>query len=105
MKSLDEILQLIEKSKLSLVLASTHGCSVCDVVEPKVLKIIKRFSEIKYIHIYIDDIVEASGEFMVFTVPTLILFAEGKEIARQGRFINFEELEFEINRWYEFLFK
>ncbi|MPN50903.1 hypothetical protein SDC9_198543 [bioreactor metagenome] len=49
--------------------------------------------------------IEASGEFMVFTVPTLILFAEGKEIARQGRFINFDELEFEVNRWYEFLFK
>ncbi|MFS0578868.1 hypothetical protein [Brevibacillus sp. 179-C9.3 HS] len=34
-----------------------------------------------------------SGEFLVFTAPTILLFADGKEVFRQARFISFDELE------------
>jgi thiol-disulfide isomerase/thioredoxin len=105
LESLSEILTSVNQSNLSLVLASTNNCSVCDAIEPVIQNIIKKFPKTNYNHIFIDSMVEASGEFMVFTVPTIILYAQGKEIHRQGRFISFEELEFQLSRWYEFFYE
>ncbi len=42
---------------------------------------------------------EVSGEFLVFTVPTILVFYDGKEIIRQSRFIQFEKLNEDILKY------
>jgi len=105
MVTLEKIIENINDSKLTLVVGSTKECSVCNAIKPKIEELMSKYKNIDYKQIYIDSMLEASGKFMIFTVPTIILYSEGKEIHRQGRFIDFEELEFEISRWHDFVYK
>lgn len=104
MDTLDEILYSIKTSKLSLIVGSANNCTVCDAIEPEIHKLLTKFSNLNYKHITVDSMKGAAGEFMIFAFPTIILFNHEKEIHRQGRFIDFKSLQFEIERWYEFLF-
>lgn len=103
-ESLEEILHSIKDNKLSLILASTKNCEVCTSIEPRVEYLVNKYPNINYKHIFIDLMIKASGEFTIFTVPTIIMFAQGKEVHRESRFIDFQNLEFEISRWYDYLF-
>ena len=38
---------------------------------------------------------------MIFTVPALLVYSEGKEILRVARFFNFKEIEEKLDRYYE----
>ncbi|WP_291578547.1 thioredoxin family protein [Clostridium sp. UBA6640] len=103
-ESLEEILHSIKNNKLSLILASTKDCGVCTSIEPRVEYLVNKYPDINYKHIFIDSMIKASGEFTIFTVPTIIMFAQDKEVHRESRFIDFENLEFEISRWHNYLF-
>ncbi len=100
---LQEILTSIESSKLAILIASTKDCSVCLAIKPRIKQLLKDDTQVKQIDIWIDTLLEASGEFMIFTVPTIILFAEGKEVHRESRIIDFKRLEFELSRWKDYL--
>lgn len=48
---------------------------------------------IKVAKIYIDELVEITGQFLVFTVPTILIMHEGREILRESRFIDLQAVE------------
>ncbi len=102
-KDLETILNTIKENKLTLLTGSTRDCGVCIAVKPRIEKILDKYSHVKNVYVYVDDLEAAAGEFMIFTVPTIILFAEGKEVHRESRIIDFQQLEFELARWSEFL--
>ncbi|MFS0554920.1 hypothetical protein [Brevibacillus sp. 179-C 1.1 NHS] len=53
----------------------------------------KKHPQVKSMVTSIEKAPFISGEFLVFTAPTILLFADGKEVFRQARFISFDELE------------
>lgn len=101
-KSITELEDLKNKYKYVLFYFSSNSCSVCHAVFPKLEKFLAGYPSIKGVKIEIDKFLSLSGEYSIFTVPVILVFREGKEIIRQGRFINFAELEDEI---YKFLFR
>lgn len=101
--NLDEIRDTIKNNKLVILTGSTRACGVCVAVKPRLKALLDKYNGIKEIYVYVDDLEMAAGEFMIFTVPTIVLFVEGKEVHRESRIIDFEQLEFEISRWYDFL--
>lgn len=48
-----------------------------------------------------EEIPEIAGHFSIFTVPVLILFANGKEMLREARFVHVEEYRNKVSRIYE----
>jgi thioredoxin-like negative regulator of GroEL len=46
-----------------------------------------------------------SGQFRIFTIPTILLFFDGKEQARYSRTISMHQLEDSISRPYTLLFE
>lgn len=48
-----------------------------------------------------EDIPEIAGYFSIFTVPVLILFADGKEMVREARFVHVEEFKMKVSKIYE----
>lgn len=101
--TLNEILDKIKKNKLVVLVGSTKACGVCVAVKPRLKVILNKYKGVEEIDVYVDDLEAAAGEFMIFTVPTIILFVEGKEVHRESRIIDFQKLEFEVSRWHEFL--
>ena len=46
----------------------------------------------------VNEIPEAAGQLSLFTAPVVILFYKNKEMHRQARIIDFEELEYRIKQ-------
>ena len=56
------------------------------------------------IYSFYTDITEEpliAGRFLVYSGPTVLLLMDGKEVYRASRFIDMEELKYNINRYSE----
>ena len=84
--------QLI-KQDLVVVMAKTHTCSVCGPIALQLDQVMKQYPNIPYYHIYIEEVEEFSGQHLVFTVPTILIFSKDKELLRESRFINFDKIK------------
>ncbi|WP_251521770.1 MULTISPECIES: thioredoxin family protein [Staphylococcus] len=93
----DELLQNVDSQDFFMVYVMSEGCSVCHADFPKVQDLAKTYS-IPSVYMMINEIPEAVGQLSLFTSPVVILYFEGKEIHRQARFINFEELEYRVRQ-------
>lgn len=103
---MDEMDSAIQNEPACLFYLSTSTCNVCKVLKPKVLELIReRFPSIKVYYIDMEQAPVISGQYRIFTIPTLLLFFEGKEFLRKSRNIGIEELASEIERPYKLLFE
>lgn len=62
------------------------------------------FPEMNFRYIDVEQSPELAAEFSVFTIPTLIVFFEGKEYFRKSRVFGIQELSDAISRPYNLLF-
>ncbi|MDU5336995.1 thioredoxin family protein [Enterococcus sp.] len=76
----------------NIVFISSETCSICHVDEPKARSLAEDY-EIPFHHLDIMQEPELAGVFEVLTVPAVLIYHEGKEIARQARFIDFRSME------------
>ncbi|MEG1503232.1 MAG: thioredoxin family protein [Enterococcus sp.] len=76
----------------AVVFISSPTCSICHVDEPKVRQLATDY-HIPFYHLDSVEDPELAGFFEVLTVPAVLVYHEGKEIARQARFIDFKNLE------------
>ena len=84
---------------------STPECNVCKVLRPKVIEMIKNdFPKMHFDYIDLNMAKEISGQLSVFSVPTILVYFEGKEIIRVSRNIHLEELRGQIDRYYRMIF-
>ncbi|MCJ8012485.1 thioredoxin family protein [Paenibacillus sp. KQZ6P-2] len=105
MTTLEQMHAQIQEAPLSLLLIKTDHCGVCDSVMAKLDDMLPSYPKIQNMYIRMEDAPKVSGEFLVFTAPTLLLFAEGKEVFRQSRFILMGDVEKQLQGWSESLQK
>lgn len=67
-----------------------NWCGPCKMLSP-VLE--EAQNELKVLKVDTDEFEDIARQYGVMTIPTLILFSNGKEIKRNIGFINQEELE------------
>lgn len=96
--------EILNTENLSLVLFKIEGCSPCAAIERKIEAIESSFKNWKFYNINLSRFREISGEFEVFTSPTIILFNKGKELTRFSRNFSFGSITEYINRVEENLF-
>ncbi|WP_339165061.1 thioredoxin family protein [Siminovitchia sp. FSL W7-1587] len=96
--SLEEIKANIEENKVTLLYISRLSCSVCHSLLPQVEELLTQFPAIVPIHANADQIPEIAGEYSVFTVPAVLVFANGKEMIREARFVPIGELEEQLSK-------
>jgi len=84
---------LIKNSPFLLAYFSFEGCQVCKVLKPKVQELLKNFTEFEFLYIDTDEHPVLKGQYLVFTVPTIIIFQEGRELKRFSRHISLVTLE------------
>lgn len=92
MNDLTTVQQAIANETNNIVFISSETCGVCHVDEPKARKIAEA-NNIPFYHLDIMQEPELAGVFEVLTVPAVLVYHEGKEIARQARFIDFKSME------------
>jgi thioredoxin 1 len=62
------------------------------------------FPEMKYCYVDLNEAKEISGQLSVFSVPTILVYFEGKETIRASRNVHLEELREQIERYYKMIF-
>lgn len=91
MEKLSMVQESLSNEANNVVFISSETCSICHVDEPKVRKLAEEAS-IPFHHLDILQEPELAGFFEVLTVPAVLVYHDGKEIARQARFIDFTTL-------------
>jgi thioredoxin 1 len=102
--TLKEFESFISENRAVLFYFSTPDCNVCKVLKPKVEELLtKQFPLIKFVYVNTLNAKELAAQKNIFTVPTILFYFEGKEYLRKSRFLNLDELEDELSRYYRFL--
>lgn len=98
---IETIENFIKDNEIVLAYFSTEQCSVCKALKPKVQSFADTYQNVKTFYAGIDNLQELSGKYMVFTVPTIILFIQDKEYKRFARYVSIDEIKESIDRYIE----
>ena len=87
------ILEKIKKVPALLLYCSTPECQVCKSLRPRVEILLQNYPAVHLLYLNLNDYPMIRGQYLVFTVPTLIMFIYGKELKRFSRFFSLDELK------------
>ena len=97
--------EFIANYEAVLLYFSTPQCNVCKILKPKLVELISdEFPEIKMGYINSELLPEVAAQQRIFTVPTIVVFLDGKEFIRKSRNISLSEFQREIKRPYSMYF-
>lgn len=103
--NLQELQTLIQNNTMTVVYFSNDSCNVCKVLKPKIQEILaSRYTKVELIYIDTEKSPVISGQYRVFTIPTIDIYIEGKEHARFSRNVTLFDFEKAISKPYEILF-
>ena len=96
----------IKNTQKTFVLYITDGtCHVGENIAPKLEKLIAdHFPKLKLYYSYTSNKPEISAQLSIFTVPTLLVYFDGKRYIQKSRTFSLQELATEIERYYKLLF-
>jgi thioredoxin len=104
MQTLENINNTIKENLAVMVYFSAPTCNVCHALKPKLLEAIdKNFKEFKVESVDISVDEDIAPHFGVFSIPTVLIFLDGKEFLRKSRNMSIEEVVREIKRPYEIM--
>jgi thioredoxin-like negative regulator of GroEL len=99
--SLDELQEIIKEEIGVLLYFSGENCNVCHALRPKFKEMFDEdFSQIKQIYLDAHENPEISAHFQVFSVPTMIVFLDGREFVREGRAVSLHQMREKLSRPY-----
>jgi thioredoxin-like negative regulator of GroEL len=92
-QSLQEVVKAIQPEQEPVVLYfTTPTCNVCKSIFPRLEALMQGYPQ-KLYKIDAEQFPELAGQNRVFTVPTILVFAEGKEVLRESRYIDFMKIQ------------
>ena len=99
--TLEELQHIIRTEVGVLLYFSGENCNVCHALRPKFKELFNaEFSELKQIYLDAHENPEISVHYQVFSVPTMIVFMDGREFAREGRAVSLHQLSEQLKRPY-----
>ena len=99
--TLEELQNSIKTEVGVLLYFSGENCNVCHALRPKFKELFNaEFPALKQIYLDAHENAEISAHFQVFSVPTMIVFMDGREFAREGRSVSLHQLKEKLRRPY-----
>ena len=103
--NLEALQARIDSDKGLLLYFSSESCSVCKVLKPKVAELLReKYPLMQSLYVDTEKSPVISGQFRVFTIPTILIYFEGKEQVRYSRSISMHQLEATIEKPYQLIF-
>ena len=93
----DEKLEDLVKEGNVLVDFSASWCGPCQMLEPVLEELASDRSNIKVISVDVDEHEELSRKYGVMSVPTLVVYKDGKMVSRNTGYTTKDVIE----SWYE----
>ena len=93
--------QFIQAHPMAAVYFSGPACGVCTTLQPKLMGLFaERFPALAVAQVDCGQHQAVAAQQGVFTVPTLLIFFEGREAIRKARAFSPTEIEMELERPY-----
>ncbi len=104
-ENIEEFEQALQGNDIALIYYSNEACNVCKVLKPQVAQLcLDNFPKMRIYEVDITKQPEIASQQSIFTMPTIIVYAMGKEWIRKSRYIGIEELKSVIDRLYQQIF-
>lgn len=87
-----EELESFSKRGRFVIYYSSKDCSVCHSVFPRLMELLKDIP-IDIGRVDVNESIKLAGQNLIFSIPTIVIFDEGKEVLRESRFIDFNKIE------------
>ena len=87
-----ELAQIFDQNSLVLLYFSTPQCSVCHAIKPKIEQLVRDYPY-PLIDIDASKFIDLSGQYLIFSSPSLVIFEHHKELLRESRFIDLNRIE------------
>lgn len=102
--TLEELQTTIKTEVGVLLYFSGENCNVCHALRPKFKELFDaEFPALKQIYLDADENPEISAHFQVFSVPTMLVFMDGREFVKEGRTVSLHQLEQKLSRPYNIM--
>jgi thioredoxin-like negative regulator of GroEL len=98
---IEEFNSIINKNNYLVAYFSHDECNLCKILRPRVESLILGFPEIEFRYINTIQSPEVAGQFMVFAVPTILIFMDGREAKRFSRHLSVQELQSFLNHIFD----
>jgi len=99
----EEMDKEIEKGGFSLFYLSRPECGVCSVLKNKIESVVKQIENLEMFYINLNNDESISGQYSIFTIPGILVYAQGKECLREARYISVSDIETRLKRISELL--
>lgn len=99
-KSEEEFKNFTLEKGIRLAYLSTNTCCACQVLKPKIEKLINKYPNAKIIEVQAQKSVDIVAQLSMFMFPSIILYIDGKEVLREAKYISVVKLEKIINRYF-----
>lgn len=101
--NITDIEEVISKNRICLFYIKAPDCGVCNIMFSKVEQLVENYPRLLSFYTDITEEPLIASRFLVYAGPTALLILEGKEVYRNSRFIDLEELKRKIVQLIEFL--
>ena len=91
---------LISNNDMVILYFSGSDWGVCKIIKPQIIALLKKYPKIKSAEIKTEESIEISAQYNIFTLPSVLMFIDGKEVIRKLRYMSLVELESNISRYY-----
>lgn len=99
--TLEELQTTIREEVGVLLYFSGEHCSVCHALRPKFKTLFnEEFPQLKQIYLDAQEYAEISSHYAVLSLPTILVFMDGREFAREGRTVSLHKLTEQLKRPY-----
>ena len=93
--------QKLANKQILVTYFSHDECNVCKILKPQVQEITDGFDQADFLYVNTKESMEIAGQYMVFAVPTIILFFDGREAKRYSRHISLQDFKTFLERMTE----
>lgn len=101
---MDKINELLNTKDTVMLYFSAPTCNVCHALKPKLTDALtQNFSDIHIESIDISTNPDIAAHFSVFTIPTVLIFLQGREYIRKSRHMSVDEVVRELERPYHMM--
>lgn len=90
--------EVLDNPGLVLVDFNADWCGPCQMMKPVVEALGERHEELKVVSVNVDRDEELSDSYGVSTIPCLVLFKDGEELAREVGVVSPKKLEKMVKR-------
>jgi thioredoxin-like negative regulator of GroEL len=102
--TLEEVENIIREEVGVLLYFSGENCNVCHALRPKFKELFdKEFPQIRQIYLDAHANAQISAHYRVFSVPTMIVFLDGREFVREGRAVSMHKMTEQLKRPYSMM--